>query len=536
MYADSNTFQVNEHGRGSLGELARAMTDGDEPSEQHLNVWDEAFNDRKALSDAAGPTTLKSRKGILSLKYGLEDPTTGARSIIDSTCTLLNNPFNDKPLGVIIQAREPQEWAKYIEQNDILSRSYWTTAGARPIMVRTMKSNGIIDYFSDSVRKPSTDIFCIWSNTDPLPNFQWEAFAGHTRSRLCQGYWKECIHPDDLPKLQAAVSSSIRYVHVSDCKIRIRHREGGAYRYFTDRIVPFRDFGDHSNRQRWYVITTDIHDLLMRQKLAQRSTERLYNLVNNMPVNMFTLDEDLCIRSSQGALKLDSKGGRLYESVDYEGRGLHEVVGELANTNGINEVVAELEKVAARELDFMITEHQVGGKYLRTFAVPEADEEDLLGAGRKARRGVLALTMDLTAEVSNEKAIHKIKIMQEAERMKDQFLANMSHELRTPIAGLLGMTDLLIETELSPKQSDYVHTFQSSARSLLTIVNNILDFSKAQADAIVLERLSFDFPRLLHDICNTNENLAMKKGLSFHLETPSEPLTLLGDPGRIRQM
>ncbi|EME45364.1 hypothetical protein DOTSEDRAFT_71181 [Dothistroma septosporum NZE10] len=513
MYA-SGTFEVNEHGRGSLGELARAMDTNAEPSERYLNVWDENFNNRKALSDAAGPTTLKSRKGIISLKYGLEDPNTGARSIVDSTCTLLNNPFKDDPLGVIIQAREPQEWANYIERRDTLNRMYWTTAGVRPVMVRTFLPDGTIDYFSDT----------------------WESFAGLSRMKLCQGHYKDCIHPDDLPKLESAVASSIKYQHVSDCKIRVRHREGSTYRYFSDRVVPVRDLGDDDNMLRWYAITTDIHDLSMRQKLAQRATERLYKLVNNMPVTMFTLDEDLRITNPEDTLKLGNKQGTIYGSTDYEGLGIHEMFANSADTNGADHMLAELEKIVNRELDSSVTDHQIGDKYLRTFAVSETDEEDLMGDGREPRRGVLGLTMDLTSEVSNKKAIHQLKSMQEAERMKDQFLANVSHELRTPIAGLLGMTELLIETDLTSKQSDYVQTFQSSAQSLLAIVNNILDFSKAQADAILLERIAFDLPRFLHDMCNTNEVLAVKKGLSFHLESPVGPLTLLGDPGRIRQI
>ncbi|MGI8866089.1 MAG: PAS domain S-box protein, partial [Rubrobacteraceae bacterium] len=364
------------------------------------------------------------------------------------------------------------------------------------------------------------------------------------------------VHPEDLDAMRESLEEdfanpdSSGYSH----EARIQH-SSGEYRYCVTRGKALRDLNGEALR--FSGSLGDITERKQAENALVASEERYRALFRDNPDAVYSLDFDGNFTAANPANERLS------------GRS----IGELIGMNSMKLIVREHRKssirsfLAARDGEpqnfEMAIQHadghrvEIGMTQLPIFVDGEIvgvygiakditerkqAEEALRNLNESLENRVEERTETLQNTVAEletlGRELEEAKVAAEAaNRAKSDFLANMSHEIRTPMNGVIGMTELLLDTELSEEQREFAATVRSSGENLLHIINDILDFSKIEAGALRLESINFDLRTEIEEVAYLLAERAHSKGLElFGFVGPGVTTGLRGDPFRLRQV
>lgn len=202
-----------------------------------------------------------------------------------------------------------------------------------------------------------------------------------------------------------------------------------------------------------------------------------------------------------------------------------------------NDFVQELQSILQDQLDFLshkpyrlITKYGEQ-RWILQYSVAQKDQDGQI-------THILGYLNDITEQKELEQALLTAKENAEhANHAKSQFLANMSHEIRTPLNGIIGLTEIVLDSKLNNKQRDYLNKSIQSSKALLTVINDILDYSKIEAGKLDIEKIEFELEPLLRNIIALFEYSAERKEIELHIDLDSSiPPRLIGDSMRITQI
>ncbi|MBA2512588.1 MAG: PAS domain S-box protein [Rubrobacteraceae bacterium] len=334
------------------------------------------------------------------------------------------------------------------------------------------------------------------------------------------------IHPEDYEAFMSRIPGFVAEKRGwTGYVVRWRHKDGD-YRYVESNATPVLDADGEVKGFRG--ADRDITDRIKAQRELRESEERYRVLIE-------TVQEGLAYIAPEGGV------------VTFCNQAYAETLGHASPEEVVGRSFFDF--LEEEEMARMLEQRKMRAEGISSayeIAVTAADgtEKVLSATGSPLFRadgsygGAVQTIVDTTERKRYEEGLERARIAaEEASRAKTDFLANMSHEIRTPMNGVIGMADLLIDTDLSTEQQEYAEIVRRSGENLLTIINDILDFSKVEAGQMRVETIDFDLRLAVEDTVSLLAERAQDKGLELaNLIEPDLPTALRGDPGRIRQV
>jgi signal transduction histidine kinase len=302
------------------------------------------------------------------------------------------------------------------------------------------------------------------------------------------------------------------------------------------RAVPMRD--ERGAILKWFGTCTDIHELVLTREEAKQTRAQLEQVVEHARITLWAVDLNCNLTLFEGRAMYEPDNKDLSKAKQsLLGRNLWDIFRLQGRDNELQTYKSPVEGILAGRLTDETLEQEITstGRWFRTRLVPILRQERIGGIeGNTFIDGVVGVSMDVTemkqAELDlqkrnqdNANLMAQSVAAKEASKMKSQFLANMSHEIRTPIAGVIGMSELLLDNDigdLTKDQRECAENIQRSANGLLTVINDILDFSKVESGRLDIEEVQFDLSVVIKDVNSMLSFAAERKGLKYIDDIP----------------
>ncbi len=352
-------------------------------------------------------------------------------------------------------------------------------------------------------------------------------FAGLSLEGAKDGGWTSVIHPDDRDDFLRVLNEGFSNRQPFRHRHRAR-RHDGVYRNVEGAGSPI--FDASGGFDGFVGVYTDLTETVDAQFRISELAERLGLATEVAKVGVW----DLNIKT--GLAHWDSLMGEIF-GVDLPADGMisFDVWQTRVHPDDLEEATADFQSAVRGESEFKtryrINHPTLGVRHVRANAHVELDE-----GGQPVR--VVGVNWDVTEQSQKEEKIRfAMEAAERANLAKSTFLATMSHEIRTPLNGIIGFTHLLLDSDLPAHLKPLAHPILAGGESLLTIINDILDYSKIEAGHVDLERLEFSVDGLLREIVGLLAPKASEKGLTIEFNIRSSlPKDVIGDPNRLRQI
>ena len=361
------------------------------------------------------------------------------------------------------------------------------------------------------------DGFIFWYNQ------RWYDFTGKTPAEMEGWGWQSVHDPEVLPKVLERWTASIATGQAFEMQFPLRAADG-QFRSFLTRVMPRKDASGRVVQ--WFGTNTDITKLKRSEEVA---LERLR--LATRAANVGIWDWDVI----QNIMLWDDTMFEIYGGSRDRFSGAYDAWETALHPGDLLRMRSEIEWALSGEKEYD-TEFRVlwpDGSIHYVQANGSVLRDD---SGQALR--MLGTNWDTTArKQAEEELITAKRAAESATRVKSEFLAMMSHEIRTPMNAILGIADLLSESQLDSTQRQYVEIFRRNGSTLLALINDILDLSKIEAGKFELEQVEFSLDDVLRQALEVIASLARTKGLTLTLDQQAgTPASLVGDPSKLRQV
>ena len=359
-------------------------------------------------------------------------------------------------------------------------------------------------------------------------NKVWLEFTGRTLEQEMGKGWAEGVHPDDFQYCLDIYTASFDARQVFSIEYRLR-RFDGEYRWILDNGVP--RFDEQGTFLGYIDSCIDITELRQLNQKLSESQQRLSLALDSgeigmwdwhIPTGRVEFNDNMCEKLGYSAEEFEPDANTWLEKVHHD---------------DLNNIHASMEQHLKGETDSFESEYRLmhkDGHWIWLLGRGKVMERDADGHPLR----MLCTVIDITLRKEMEVKLHQAKEMaEESSKAKSNFLANMSHEIRTPMNGVIGMAHLALQTELTPRQRNFLEKIHLSGQHLMGIINDILDFSKIEAGKLVIDAVDFVLDNVFSMVGSLTTDKIKAKNLRLLIEIePDVPHYLLGDPLRLSQI